>query len=82
LPRAEVRRGLARELGITHPELLALAGELDPTELMLPARPESPEARELADIAQQLSPPTRAALLAIARELRQVQARGRRGGLQ
>jgi transcriptional regulator with XRE-family HTH domain len=69
LPGPEVRRVLAREFGITHAELLALAGELAPEELTVPISPLAPEERELADIFGQLTPTGRSALLALSREL-------------
>jgi transcriptional regulator with XRE-family HTH domain len=69
LPRPAIRRALARELGLSHPELLALAGELDPAELRVPPSPLSPEAQELERIVEQLPPSGQDALLALAREL-------------
>jgi transcriptional regulator with XRE-family HTH domain len=69
LPRPEVRRVLARELGVTHPELLVLAGQLAPEELTLQTSPLLPEERELNDIFRQLTPNGRDALLNLSREL-------------
>jgi transcriptional regulator with XRE-family HTH domain len=69
LPRPDVRRTLAREIGVTHPELLVLAGQLAPEELTHQTSPLLPEERELNDIFRQLTPNGRDALLNLSREL-------------
>jgi transcriptional regulator with XRE-family HTH domain len=69
LPRPEIRRVLARELGMTHAEFLVLAGQLAPEELTQQTSPLLPEERELNDIFRQLTPNGRDALLNLSREL-------------
>jgi transcriptional regulator with XRE-family HTH domain len=69
LPRPAIRRVLARELGMTHPDLLVLIGELAPDEATPQPRVDPPAVADLATIARALDPAAQAALLAIAREL-------------
>jgi transcriptional regulator with XRE-family HTH domain len=69
LPRPEVRRALARELGITHGEFLVLAGELAPGEIVIQHRPLPSDEAEIVRLYRGLPLATRHALLAIAREL-------------
>ncbi|HEX5497988.1 MAG TPA: helix-turn-helix transcriptional regulator [Thermomicrobiales bacterium] len=69
LPRPDVRRALARELGMTHGEFLVLAGELDANEIVIQHRPLPSDEAEIVRLYRDLPLPTRKALLAIAREL-------------
>ena len=69
LPRPEVRRALARELGLTHAELLVLAGELAPHEATIQDRPLPTDEAELVRLYRNLPLSARKALLAISREL-------------
>ncbi|HEU5431724.1 MAG TPA: helix-turn-helix transcriptional regulator [Thermomicrobiales bacterium] len=68
-PRPEVRRALARELGMTHGEFLVLAGELAADEIVRQPRPLPSDEAEIVRLYRELPPPTRKALLAIVREL-------------
>ncbi|HEU0115940.1 MAG TPA: helix-turn-helix transcriptional regulator [Thermomicrobiales bacterium] len=69
LPRPDVRRMLARELGMTHGEFLVLAGELDANEIVIQHRPLPSDEAEIVRLYRDLPLATRKALLAIAREL-------------
>lgn len=69
LPKPDVRRTLARELGLTHAEFLVLAGELDRHEATVQDRPLPTDEAEVVRLYRALPLSSRRALVAIMREM-------------
>ena len=54
LPQIDARRRLARELGISHVELLVAMGELDEDEVAIPEDPRSPAVKRLQPLLDEI----------------------------
>lgn len=54
LPQIDARRRLAKELGMTHVELLVSMGELDASEVSIPTDPRSPAVRRLQPLIEEI----------------------------
>ena len=69
VPKPDVRRTLARELGLTHAELLVLTGELDAQEATIQDRPLPTDEAELVRLYRDLPLSSRRALMGVVREM-------------
>ncbi len=69
VPKPDVRRTLARELGLTHAELLVLTGELEPQEATIQDRPLPTDEAELVRLYRDLPLSSRRALMGVVREM-------------